>query len=229
MYRLTLLLVIQFFLTGSLYAQELKSSDSAFYYKDYLFVREGDTVVVELEEVQLLAPLKFETDYDRRYYYWFRKKTLKAYPYAVTASEKLIALNDSLTSIKSKRKKSKYIREMQKYLEGEFEGQLKKLTRTEGRILIKLIHRQTGSTVYDLIKEYKSGWRAFWYNSTASLFKLSLKAEYHPEEVQEDFLIEDILQRAFLNDVLEKHESKLDFDYFKIVREQQHVFHFEQD
>ena len=49
-------------------------------------------------------------------------------------------------------------------MDDEFSAELKKMTRTEGQILVKLIHRQTGITMYDLIKEYRSGWKAFWYN-----------------------------------------------------------------
>jgi len=99
-----------------------------------------------------------------------------------------------------------------------FEGdsiseKLKKLTRTEGQILVKLIHRQTGSTAFDLIKELRSGWRAFWYNTTAKAFKISLKKEFNPELVQEDYLIEDILQRAFAYDKLDRQKSVLDYDY----------------
>ena len=94
-------------------------------------------------------------------------------------------------------------------MEGEFTEQLKKLTKTEGRILIKLIHRQTGETMYELIKEYRSGWKAFWYNTTAKLFKLSLKDKYDPANIKEDYLIEDVLQRAFVNGVLK--EQKADF------------------
>ena len=64
---------------------------------------------------------------------------------------------------------------VQKYIEEEFSAELKKLTRTEGQILIKLIHRQTGHTTFALIKELKSGWRAFWFNNTARLFDINLK------------------------------------------------------
>jgi len=102
-------------------------------------------------------------------------------------------------------------------MEGEFTEQLKKLTKTEGRILIKLIHRQTGETMYELIKEYRSGWKAFWYNSTANMFRLSLKKEYKPGEEGLDFIVEDILQRSFINGTLEKQESKLDIDYFQLL------------
>ena len=107
---------------------------------------------------------------------------------------------------------------MQKFMEGEFTEELKKMTRTEGRILIKLLHRQTGLTAFELIKEYRSGWKAFWYNTTASMFKLSLKSEYHPEDSALDFLVEDILQRSFINGSLEEQKSRLPFDYYELTK-----------
>lgn len=177
---------------------------------------EGDTLLIELDEVFLLKTLKFKTDYDRRYYIWYRKKTLKAYPYAKLAADRLEALNERLEKIKSKRKKRQYVRLIQNYMEGEFTDQLKKLTRTEGEILIKLMHRQTGHTAYDLVKDYRSGWKAFWYNTTANMFKLSLKDKYDPVHNKNDFLIEDILQRAFTDGILQQQPSKVDFDYYEL-------------
>lgn len=184
---------------------------------EQFIIFEGDTLLIELDEILLLKKLKFKTSYDRRYYYWFRKKTLKAYPFAKLASERLEVLNERIENIKSKRKKRIYTKRIQKYLEGEFTEQLKKLTRTEGRILIKLIHRQTGETAFSLVKELRSGWKAFWYNTTASMFKLSLKEEYDPINLKEDYLIEDILQRAFVDGVLEKQVSKIDFDFLELT------------
>ena len=112
-------------------------------------------------------------------------------------------------------------------MEGEFTDQLKKLTRTEGRILIKLIHRQTGITTFGLIKEIRSGWNAFWYNNTAKLFKLSLKLKYNPANNNEDFIIEDILQRAFIDGILEKQTSKLDFDYHELSLKNKNLIYIE--
>ena len=156
-----------------------------------LLVKEGDFFTIQLDEVKLLTKQKFKSQIDVRYYYWLRKKVYKAYPYAVIASQRLDSLSVRLKKIQRKSRKKKYIKLAQKYLEGEFTDQLKKMTHTEGRILIKLIHRQTGKTAYQQVKELRSGWRAFWYNTTASLFRLSLKSEYHPEHVNEDFLVED--------------------------------------
>ena len=87
--------------------------------------------------------------------------------------------------------------------------ELKKFSRSEGKILIRLVHRQTGITTFDLVKELRTGWKAFWYQTTASLFKLSLKDEYNPEYSFEDYLIEDILQRAFADKYLEEQPAAL--------------------
>lgn len=172
----------------------------------------GDTLTIDLDEVKLLPKTKFKEREDINYYYWMKKKVYKAYPYAMLASQRLDTLNNRLSKIKSKSRKKKYTKIAQKYLEGEFTDQLKKLTRTEGRILIKLIHRQTGKTTFEQIKTLRSGWKAFWYNTTANLFKLSLKTKYQPEIVNEDYLIEDILQRAFLTDRLKEQSPKLSID-----------------
>jgi len=101
-------------------------------------------------------------------------------------------------------------------MDGEFSAELKKLTRTEGQILIKLIHRQTGRTTFELIKELRNGWRAFWFNNTASLFDLSLKKEFDPMNVKEDYLIEDILQRNFQSGRLERQKDALGLDFFEL-------------
>jgi hypothetical protein len=181
-----------------------------------LIIVEGDSIFrssIELDEVYLFGKLEFESYEEKLRYYILRRKTLKVYPYAKLASERLVDLNDRLTRIKSKRKRKRYTKVVQRYIEEEFSAELKKLTRTEGQILVKLIYRQTGTTAYELVKELRSGWRAFWYQTTAKIFKISIKEEFHPESIHEDYLIEDILQRAFAADKLERQESVLDYDY----------------
>ena len=84
--------------------------------------------------------------------------------------------------------------------------------------MIKLIYRQTGDSAYDLVKNLRSGWRAFWYNNTAWFYDLSLKSVYNPLEVEEDFWIEDILQRAFSRKELEIQEPAFPIDYEAIEK-----------
>ena len=184
------------------------------------FIVVGDTIMrqsIDLDEVLILSRLKFNSDDDRRQYLILRRKTRKVYPYAKLASERLVALNSRLDQIKTKRDQKRYTKIVQDYIEEEFATELKKLTHTEGQILVKLVHRQTGITTFELIKNLKSGWRAFWYNTTASLFEISLKEEYHPESNREDFLIEDILQRSFQSKLLEPQPSALDFNFTELT------------
>lgn len=184
-----------------------------------LVMVEGDSIFhssIALDEVYLFGRLKFDSYKDKLRYYILRRKTLKVYPYAKLAAERLVELNDSIEKIKKRRHQKRYTKEVQRFIEDEFSEELKKLTRTEGQILVKLIYRQTGTTAFDLVKELRSGWRAFWYNTTAKIFKISLKEEFHPDRIHEDYLIEDILQRAFTAERLERQESVLDYDYAQL-------------
>jgi hypothetical protein len=179
----------------------------------------GDSLAqnsIALEEAYVFGKLKFSSYDDKLRYYILRRKTQKVYPYAKMAAERLVELNDSLAAMKNVRKRKKYTKKVQKFIEEEFSEELKKLTRTEGQILVKLIYRQTGTTAFDLVKDLRNGWRAFWYNTTAKLFSISIKEEFHPDLIEEDYLIEDILQRAFSQGKLERQETVLDYDYDKL-------------
>ena len=196
------------------YKTQQKDSIATYYY-----IVQGDTIpreYIDLEEVVLLNKLSFNNKVDRRRYLILRRKTRKVYPYAKLASERLLTMTKRLQTIKKKRQASKYTKRIQKYIEQEFSEKLKKLTRTEGQILVKLIHRQTGTTAYDLVKELRASWRAFWYNTTASFFDISLKQEYTPFSVEEDYLIEDILERSFQEEILERQAPFIKIDFLDL-------------
>ena len=115
-----------------------------------------------------------------------------------------------------RKEKKKYFKIVEDYLSNEFEAKLKKLSRKQGQILVKLIHRQTGTTTYELVSTLKSGWKAFWANSTAYLFDINLKTEYKPFEVKEDYHIEGILNAAFNQGQLNKQDAKKAIDFDKL-------------
>ncbi|QNK77718.1 DUF4294 domain-containing protein [Winogradskyella sp. PAMC22761] len=213
------ILYITLFFSVVLNAQEenpVKQDSTAVYY----MIIEGDSIPVtsvDLKEVLVLPKLSFVDREARIRYIILRRKTLKVYPYAKLAAERLEALQNRLDSLERKRDKKRYTKVIQRYIEDEFSAELKKLTKTEGQILVKLIHRQTGKTTFQLIKELRSGWRAFWFNSTASLFDISLKREFIPIDVEEDYLIEDILQRAFQVERLKRQEPAFEIDFYDCV------------
>lgn len=166
--------------------------------KKELSIEELDTILdepIQLEEV--IVYKEKLTPEERKQFLLLQNRVYKVYPFAKTASERLTILNKNLDKMTTNKEKKKYYKIVEDYMENEFTGQLKKLSRKQGQILVKLINRQTGFTTYDLIKDYKNGWKAFWSNNTAKLFDINLKTKYLPYEENEDFLIESILDRAF--------------------------------
>ena len=130
-------------LLTKLYGQEenIIPKDTTQYVQYYII--EGDTIphdAIDLDEVIILGKLKFKDNLEKRKYLILRRKTRKVYPYAKLAADRLGVLHDRLAEITTRKKKKKYVKMLQKYMEEEFTAELKKLTRTEGQILVKLIH-----------------------------------------------------------------------------------------
>jgi len=199
--------------------EEIKQDSLGYDDYEYILVK-GDSVAtptINLREVMLLHKLQFNSKEDRKRYLILRRKTIKVYPYAKLAAQRLDSLNKRLARIEKKGARNSYTKKIQKYIEGEFSDELKKFSRTEGQILVTLIHRQTGITTFELVKELRNGWRAFWYNNTANLFNISLKTEFDPLNNKEHYLIEDILQRNFQSGRLERQDSPLDFDFYDLT------------
>ena len=109
------------------------------------------------------------------------------------ANDALAKINDKMDSIDSKRVAKRYIKQVDKELQKKYGPELKKLTITQGRLLIKLIDRQTSSTSYELVKELRGSFSAFMWQSLARLFGENLKEKYDAEE--EDKMIEHIVLR----------------------------------
>jgi len=149
--------------------------------ENYLLIKDDSIMknFIELNEVTLLPKIRFSNREKLVKYLILKRKTIKVYPYAKLASLRLDSLNSRLNNIKRRSSKRRYTKQIQRYLEGEFTDELKKLTRTEGQILIKLINRQTDFTVYELIKDLKNGFNAIVFNITAKAFNMSLKRCIH--------------------------------------------------
>jgi hypothetical protein len=166
---------------------------------------EGDTVAWDiLDEILFLPEPTFNDADARKNYIRLKRRVMKVYPYASMTGNKLDSVRLVLDDITKKRKRKKYIKNYQKYLEETFEPELKEFTRSEGQILCKLVHRETGETVFALIKEYRSGWNAWWWARFAGWYDIDIDKPYDPNENAEDKLIESILNRAFKTKMLEE-------------------------
>ena len=181
---------------------------------------ENDTILNDTIELPEIIVRKEKLDIEaRKQFQLLQNRVLKVYPYAKITAERWTALNRGMANLKTEKEKRKYFKIVENYLTNEFEAKLKKLSRKQGQILVKLIHRQTGTTTYDLITNLKSGWKAFWSNVTAKLFDINLKTKYDPYQNNEDYLIESILVYAFETGRLQNQPPaiKVDFDNLSTV------------
>ncbi len=181
---------------------------------------ENDTILNDTIELPEIIVRKEKLDIEaRKQFQLLQNRVLKVYPFAKITAERLTALNRGMANLKTEKEKKKYFKIVENYLTNEFEAKLKKLSRKQGQILVKLIHRQTGTTTYDLITNLKSGWKAFWSNVTAKLFDINLKTKYDPYQNNEDYLIESILVYAFETGRLQNQPPaiKVDFDNLSTV------------
>jgi len=157
---------------------------------------DGDTIFIsDVPEVEILA---FKNKEERARYYILKRRVLKVYPYALVAKEKLHEIRIGLDSIPKRRQKKRYTKEVTKWVKEEYTDRLKNLTMTEGKILVKLIYRETHTTSYDIVKSYRGRFNAFFWQTMARLWNNDLKTEYDPVNIREDMLIEHIIIQAKL-------------------------------
>lgn len=162
-------------------------------------IGEDTVAVVQLKEVVI------PNARNRRAYYKKLKKLtkniVKVYPYAKLTGDILEECELELAKIEDEPTRVDFMNEVEDDLKAEFEGELKKLTYSQGRLLIKLIDRETGETSYELIKKLKGGFSAFMWQGLARLFGSDLKSEF--DAAEEDYMIELIVKK------IEKGEIKV--------------------
>ncbi|MEC8458919.1 MAG: DUF4294 domain-containing protein [Bacteroidota bacterium] len=163
-------------------------------------VIEGDTIPwTVLDEVLFVPKPTLNNFQARRNYYLLTKKVRRVYPFVREAALRMDSVNIALKSIDRRRQRRQYTKQYQRYLEKKFEPELRKLTRSEGQILSKLIYRETGLPVYEIIKTYRNGFSARFWSITAWWYDIDLKRPYDPINDPEDQLIENILLRNFIS------------------------------
>lgn len=174
-----------------------------------------DTPKISPKDTMLLAYLvkkntqktttskRFSSDKERFEYYKKNYRTIvnfrKVYPYALKTREIIENLNAQLAKMNSDSEKKKLIRETEKMLFQEYESAVRTMTTSQGKLLLKLIARETNKTAFDLIKDYKGGFSATFWFSVGKIFGTDLKSEFHKE--REDSLIEDVLIKYQKNDL----------------------------
>lgn len=156
-------------------------------------IRDGDTLFLSyLPEVNIYP----RPEFDNRWQLWRYRRLIRnvkaAYPYAKTAGKLLLDLDAELAALENDRQRNKHVNKVEKQIREEFEDEVRHLTISQGRILIKLIDRETGDTSYAVLQELKGNVSAVFWQAIARIFGSTLKSEYDPEG--EDQMIEQIIR-----------------------------------
>jgi hypothetical protein len=145
---------------------------------------------IQLSEVTVFAPLKFKNKKQEKFYWKTVRDVKKTLPYAKTAGKIMREMDAYLLTIPEKEHKA-YIKIKEKELFSQFEGELKAMTISQGQMLIRLIDRECDRTTYQIIKFYKSGFAAAFWQGIARLFGSNLKAQYDVDNA--DNIIERVI------------------------------------
>lgn len=157
-------------------------------------VEDGDTIYIDhITASKVYSRLPRQKGKDWRKYYRLVHNFSKAYPYALVAKKMVIEADSTIAADKLKgAKREKYINSVQKELFEVFEGQMKKLTVSQGALIMKLVDREVGKSSYDVIKGYKNRMAAGFWQGIAKIFGSDLKKPYDPEG--EDREVEELVK-----------------------------------
>lgn len=155
--------------------------------------RDGITMPeVEIKEVRVIAPPRPEKKSEFRKYERLVLNIKRVYPYAVIVRYRLTQVNEDLKNIKNEKERKEYLKKVEKSVFADYEEDIQQMTITQGRLLIKLIDRETQNTSYELIKEYRGKLSAAFWQGIARIFGTNLKEEY--DGYGDDALIELIIR-----------------------------------
>jgi hypothetical protein len=153
-----------------------------------------DTIItVNIKEIWIYPERKFSSKREQRHYSRYVAKVKKVYPLAVEARILLAKYEPEYYALENQRDRRKLMKNIEKELLDKHKEKLKKWSISDGRILLKLIDRETERTAYSLIKDFRGDVSAVFWQGIARLFKNNLKDEYSPEN--EDQLLEEIVRK----------------------------------
>ena len=155
-------------------------------------IQNKDTIItVHLREVVIFAPLKFKSDKERLAYTRLVRDVKKTLPYAKEVSAAIIESYEMMMTLDTEKERQNFLEDVQKFIMDKYKPKMTKLTRNQGKVLVKLIDRETDSSSFEIVKSLIGGFKAEFYNTFAKLFGNNLKTRYNPDG--EDWMIERIV------------------------------------
>jgi hypothetical protein len=142
---------------------------------------EGDTItLIDVKPVVIFPPVVFQSRRESVRYDKLVYNVKKVYPYAKLAGQRLAVYNAIMDTIPTESARKLFIKKAEKELQNQFGDEIKDLTFSQGKILIKLVYRETGNSTFDLVKQLRGGFTAFIWQTMARIFGYDLKTDYDP-------------------------------------------------
>lgn len=157
-----------------------------FLYQEWT-IEEGDSTVL----IHILPVYVFSRPIDLRRYQRMVDAVIKVYPIAKIAQEKLRTMERELANLPTQKEQKAYIRKVYDEIKAEYTPVLKRMTRTQGKVLLKLIDRETQYTAYEVLREFRGGFIAGFWQGVSKIFGQDLKSEY--DRLGEDRILEQII------------------------------------
>lgn len=161
--------------------------DQGYWHKEWGKDENGDSIAV----IHMLPVYVYNRGIDRRRWYKLVAAVKKVYPIAQTAKAKMADMEDELARLPTRKQQKAYVRGIADEVKAEYTPILKHMTRTQGRVLLKLIDRETDYTAYEILKEFRGGFVAGFWQTVSRIFGQNLKSEY--DKSGEDKMIEQIV------------------------------------
>lgn len=170
-----------------------------------MITESGDTLIMEtLEDISITSLRKFKSSEDYAKYMKFKRYAALVYPYAKEAI-KIFRETEYATLEMNRRKRKKHIKKLQEDLKTEFEEPLKKLTKLQGKILIKMIEKELDKNMFDLIKGLRGGFTAFYWHNASRLYSYDLKEGYEEGKYE---ILDAVLQDFDVSYRIQQDELK---------------------
>ena len=167
----------------------------------YATIKDGDTIPMSyLKEVKISGYISALTDAEKKKYAKLIRNVKRTYPFAKQAGQLLDSYSLAMKDMPVKQQKQ-LMKQAEEEINLKFGNTLKKLTRSQGKVLIRLVDRETGSDSYTLVKELRGNIRALVYHNLGKLFGYNLRSKYNPQTNKEDQIIEKIIYAIETNSI----------------------------
>lgn len=161
--------------------------------KYHFVTEEGDSaVMVVLNNITVFPPMKFKNKKQEEFYWRTVRDVKRTLPYAKLISETLLETYEYIETFPTQKEREEHLANMEKAVFNQYKPHLKRFTKSQGKMLVKLINRETNQSSYSILKAFLGTFRAGFWQTFGRFFGVNLKSSYNPDKNEEDAIIERV-------------------------------------